>query len=109
DKVGFVGVWIYFFFSSRRRHTRSTRDWSSDVCSSDLHGLRCPYDHTSGANDVSVAPEVWSYGLRNPWRFSFDRQTSDLYIADVEIGRASCREKVEESVERQPIEEDEQS
>src|SRR6266849_9821663 len=27
---------ICFFFSSRRRHTRSTRDWSSDVCSSDL-------------------------------------------------------------------------
>src|SRR5207247_4696377 len=27
-----------FFFSSRRRHTRSTRDWSSDVCSSDLWG-----------------------------------------------------------------------
>src|SRR6266496_4734598 len=26
----------YFFFSSRRRHTRSLRDWSSDVCSSDL-------------------------------------------------------------------------
>src|SRR5699024_6390958 len=28
-----------FFFSSRRRHTRSKRDWSSDVCSSDLHAL----------------------------------------------------------------------
>src|SRR2546421_1412467 len=27
---------VYFFFSSRRRHTRSDRDWSSDVCSSDL-------------------------------------------------------------------------
>src|SRR2546428_5668406 len=27
---------IFFFFSSRRRHTRSDRDWSSDVCSSDL-------------------------------------------------------------------------
>ena len=27
---------ILFFFSSRRRHTRSDRDWSSDVCSSDL-------------------------------------------------------------------------
>src|SRR5207247_4824809 len=27
----------FFFFSSRRRHTRSTRDWSSDVCSSDYH------------------------------------------------------------------------
>src|SRR5207247_7872308 len=29
---------LFFFFSSRRRHTRSTRDWSSDVCSSDLDG-----------------------------------------------------------------------
>src|SRR5690606_39519094 len=28
----------FFFFSSRRRHTRFSRDWSSDVCSSDLHG-----------------------------------------------------------------------
>src|SRR5690349_22619302 len=35
---------FFFFFSSRRRHTRSLRDWSSDVCSSDLgpdtRGLR---------------------------------------------------------------------
>src|SRR5690606_40127540 len=30
---------IYFFFSSRRRHTRFSRDWSSDVCSSDLSRL----------------------------------------------------------------------
>src|SRR2546421_13060838 len=28
---------LFFFFSSRRRHTRSDRDWSSDVCSSDLY------------------------------------------------------------------------
>src|SRR5690606_39775778 len=28
---------FFFFFSSRRRHTRFSRDWSSDVCSSDLH------------------------------------------------------------------------
>lgn len=31
----------------------------------------------------NVRPEVWSYGLRNPWRFSFDRANGDLYIADV--------------------------
>src|SRR3989440_2925826 len=36
---------LFFFFSSRRRHTRSDRDWSSDVCSSDLgwRGTRPPY------------------------------------------------------------------
>src|SRR3989440_8152423 len=32
-----VRCFFFFFFSSRRRHTRSDRDWSSDVCSSDLH------------------------------------------------------------------------
>ncbi|WP_238590432.1 PQQ-dependent sugar dehydrogenase [Nitrospira moscoviensis] len=37
------------------------------------------------------APEVWSIGLRNPWRFSFDRRTGDLYIADV---GQSAREEI---------------
>ena len=37
-----------------------------------------PFVDTAGAR-----PEVWAYGLRNPWRFSFDRDTGDLYIADV--------------------------
>jgi glucose/arabinose dehydrogenase len=32
---------------------------------------------------TDARPEIWSYGLRNPWRFSFDRQTGDLTIADV--------------------------
>lgn len=37
-----------------------------------------PFVGTPGAR-----PEVWSYGLRNPWRFSFDGATGDLYIGDV--------------------------
>src|SRR2546429_4831344 len=35
----FLFLVLFFFFSSRRRHTRCSRDWSSDVCSSDLIDL----------------------------------------------------------------------
>ncbi len=34
-----------------------------------------------GQDDVK--PEIWAYGLRNPWRITFDRQTGDMYVADV--------------------------
>jgi glucose/arabinose dehydrogenase len=32
---------------------------------------------------AGARPEIWGYGLRNPWRFSFDRKTGNLYIADM--------------------------
>src|SRR5690242_21099097 len=35
-----ISLILFFFFSSRRRHTRLTCDWSSDVCSSDLRALK---------------------------------------------------------------------
>ncbi|MCC6790968.1 MAG: PQQ-dependent sugar dehydrogenase [Thermomicrobiales bacterium] len=40
-------------------------------------------DDNPFVGDEGAAGEVWAYGLRNPWRFSFDRETGDLYIADV--------------------------
>jgi glucose/arabinose dehydrogenase len=43
--------------------------------------------------------EVWAYGLRNPWRFSFDRRTGDLWIADVGQG---VREEVDFEPARSP-------
>ena len=41
-----------------------------------------PADNPFVGSPVAL-PEIWSYGLRNPWRFSFDRANGDLYIGDV--------------------------
>ncbi|MDE0183624.1 MAG: PQQ-dependent sugar dehydrogenase [Caldilineaceae bacterium] len=41
-----------------------------------------PADNPFVGNDEFL-DEIWAYGLRNPWRYSFDRETGDLYIADV--------------------------
>ncbi len=45
-------------------------------------GYTVPTDNPFVA-DTSYPPETWAWGFRNPWRFSFDRQTGDLYIGDV--------------------------
>jgi uncharacterized protein (TIGR03437 family) len=45
-----------------------------------------PYSIPAGnpfVNTAGARPEIWAYGLRNPWRFSFDRQTGDMFIGDV--------------------------
>src|SRR5207247_4755989 len=50
---------INFYFSNKRQHTRSTRDWSSDVCSSDLHvALRAPKGASIVLDGENVVPQV---------------------------------------------------
>src|SRR5687768_17802484 len=74
---------FFFFFSSRRRHTRCSRDWSSDVCSSDLlsHLLD---DYLQGCR--LIAHQRMSRGrlhMRERWLF--------LSEAEVALGRVECR------------------
>src|SRR5699024_11841421 len=97
-----------FFFSSRRRHTRSKRDWSSDVCSSDLAMLvlgkvpgslaltniagNAMFGSLSGSG-IAAASAMGSV-LNGPEK---DAGYEEEFSA-AKIGRASCRERGECSV-----------
>src|SRR3712207_7229596 len=52
-----------FFFSSRRRHTRYWRDWSSDVCSSDLEGKL----HGTQSNHFTIGVEHAGFASQTAW------------------------------------------
>src|SRR5690606_40056523 len=93
----FVWSIIIFFFSSRRRHTRFSRDWSSDVCSSDLGLSGCwnCRDRDECGSKLHASPahdDVPSYYLA-AWNY-IAAELKDGGVL-VKIGRASCRERGE--------------
>src|SRR6266446_9262629 len=79
----------FFFFSSRRRHTRLQGDWSSDVCSSDLVVLGFVKD-AAGKPVAGRAIEV----VRDKTGFSYLAQTDarGLYVAVTRLGDESAGE-----------------
>src|SRR5699024_11397000 len=91
-----------FFFASRRRHTRSKRDWSSDVCSSDLtigeETVHFPlhHDRTQAASIRQHLTQIQPAGERS---FAVQLKEASLKFGSgfvlmivTKIGRASCRE-----------------
>src|SRR5699024_11979822 len=97
--------------TSRRRHTRSKRDWSSDVCSSDLHSsgislkinfkvfhLQYRFIHHSHflnlGSSASLKPSPTALNAKIVRQISTPGKKSRH-----EIGRASCRERVESHVD----------
>src|SRR5437870_7825069 len=99
---------FFFFFSSRRRHTRWPRDWSSDVCSSDL--ARCRRLRPSPCR-VRPPAAAWPRNRRHrartagpPARARAPRSPGRCEPAARcpwrvrKIGRASCREREREAV-----------
>src|SRR3712207_9557666 len=105
---------VVFFFSSRRRHTRYWRDWSSDVCSSDLKASGDPnFDYNNsilylisdvlpnGLLGVALAGLLAAFmaGMAANISafntvFSYDLWQQYVVKDRPEIGRASCRERV---------------
>src|SRR5262249_56742413 len=94
--------------SSRRRHTRLVSDWSSDVCSSDLH-VQCDagvFDFCGSASAIRLKVENSCVALDMlidtstilPSLAGLPSLSSVVILADsflaAEIGRASCRERV---------------
>src|SRR5256885_4634372 len=70
-------TFVFFFFSSRRRHTRLQGDWSSDVCSSDL-----PTPSSS-----TVCPGL-TWPLRTPWSSASGIEAAEVLPCWSKIGRA---------------------
>src|SRR5690606_39443040 len=89
------------FFSSRRRHTRFSRDWSSDVCSSDLSFT------ANCSNQLCIKYRLRGNATTTPMIVM--TRNSLLNIQEIlqleapnKIGRASCRERVYTSVVERP-------
>src|SRR5690606_40510889 len=85
---------VLFFFSSRRRHTRFSRDWSSDVCSSDLGvlGLLSPpalNGRVLNGGDDDLVDDDAEHRAEHHREHTKDSREGD----GEEIGRASCRER----------------
>src|SRR6266403_3595778 len=57
-----MGILFFFFFSSRRRHTRSLRDWSSDVCSSDLAAHKAAVPRLEDVSEAVVMVSAAAFG-----------------------------------------------
>src|SRR5947199_5895622 len=100
---------LFFFFSSRRRHTRCLSDWSSDVCSSDLEKYR--FDHlmlaAQGYQESRLDQQARSRSGAIGIMQIMPSTGKQLGVGDItkaepnihggtkyKIGRASCRERV---------------
>ncbi len=70
--------------TGQRLDTHLAKILRLDVEGGDPYGI--PEGNPYSAGTRGELPEIWSYGLRNPWRASFDRDTGDLWIGDVGQG-----------------------
>src|SRR5690606_39928449 len=92
------GVGSCFFFSSRRRHTRFSRDWSSDVCSSDLTERTGEVEMGQFELHERLQQDTLEVTRLSLCRVLLMNNRHFPWLILVQIGRASCRERVELAV-----------
>src|SRR5256885_4512398 len=97
-EVGDFRLCSFFFFSSRRRHTRLQGDWSSDVCSSDLRVVGVlellPPAGQAFIDLADVGAQAHEVEARAKARLGHQAERRGARALVKEIGRASCRERV---------------
>src|SRR5690606_26068046 len=71
----------FFFFSSRRRHTRFSRDWSSDVCSSDLNACKGPAGIDVGHCRVDMA-QLHGVEYSDAFLTAYQKHAGELFLYD---------------------------
>src|SRR5690625_6207897 len=87
-----------FFFSSRRRHTRWPRDWSSDVCSSDLHLMAYAVKELFPEAQVTIGPVI-DNGFYYDFAYERPFTPEDLEAIEKKMAEIARRdEKVEREV-----------
>src|SRR5690606_40141680 len=91
----FLLIGKIFLFSSRRRHTRFSRDWSSDVCSSDLQRSMALLQTPQLLLRMAPLVELSTPLDRDHARLAHPvGPRPHALLPDQKIGRASCRERV---------------
>ena len=82
----FCFFFVFFFFSSRRRHTRCSRDWSSDVCSSDLQLRKNVFSFASTRLSGSTAADATTLNVYTTTGFDpVPHGTSYAYLPSTSV------------------------
>jgi glucose/arabinose dehydrogenase len=89
DGYLYVGVGDGGFEHDPENHSQNRKDLLGKILRIDVHDTTdtatygIPHDNPYAGNNLGFREEIYAYGLRNPWRFSYDRPTGNIWAADV--------------------------